>query len=95
LVSVSAPSDEEALLILDDRDVYPSVNPAVDSCPVSFINAPAGSSLRLYNIAGELVFEEIYDGEKWSPPSDISSGIYIYLIEYEGRIVRGKLGIIR
>ncbi|MFH1097244.1 MAG: T9SS type A sorting domain-containing protein [Candidatus Desantisbacteria bacterium] len=95
LVSASAPSD--GVEILDEENIgYPFPNPVTGYGPVSFFGIPDESNLKLYNIAGELVFEGVYynDGG-WTPSSSLSSGIYIYLIECEGRIVRGRLGIVK
>jgi hypothetical protein len=97
LVAASSPDDtlsEELSLTGDGGIGYPYPNPVFDSDPVSFYGINTGSNLKVYNLAGELVFEGVYDGS-WTPSSTLSSGIYLYLIEYEGGSIRGKLGIIR
>ncbi|MDI6780669.1 MAG: Ig-like domain-containing protein [bacterium] len=94
LVSASSPGDT-AFDDVSSNIGYPYPNPVFDSNPVSFFNIEQGSNFKIYNLAGELVFEGVYDENGWTPPSNLSSGIYLYLIEHEGSVIRGKLGIIR
>ena len=94
IVAASSPDDTASDDVLSNIG-YPYPNPVFDADPVSFFNIEPESNLKVYNLAGELVFEGVYDGISWTPSSDLSSGIYLYLIEYEGSIIRGKLGIIR
>ncbi|MEW6095334.1 MAG: gliding motility-associated C-terminal domain-containing protein [bacterium] len=62
-------------------------------------------TLRIYNLAGELVLEKqkdnIYDSQiKWNLKNkdneDVASGIYIYFLrDVNGSIKKGKIGVIK
>ncbi|MBI4778752.1 T9SS type A sorting domain-containing protein [Candidatus Desantisbacteria bacterium] len=87
---------------LDNVLVYP--NP-VNGEEVTFGNLPNSQpiKLRIFNIAGELVYEDeqtsnpttIKWGLKNKDKEYVTSGIYIYLLEYQGGSKKGKIGVIR
>ncbi len=74
--------------------VYP--NPANNQ--VTFAHLPYNSLVKIFTIVGELITTIPGDnatGEaKWQPKG-IASGIYLYVIESEGEVITGKLGILR
>ncbi len=75
---------------------YP--NPAKEK--VSFIGLTTNSRIKVFNIAGELVWEEkSLSGEDkyWDVKDEkVASGIYIYIITNDrGDIKKGKLGIVK
>ena len=64
-----------------------------------FFEAPPRSSIKIYNIAGELVGEakdENYIGKMRWRPKDIASGVYIFVAEdTDGNRGYGKIGVIK
>lgn len=88
--------------------VYP--NPVrSDSKQCSIINFPAGKTgnIRIYDSAGSLVrtspigpFDPIVNNIDWSwdlknnDARKVSSGIYFYVVEMDGKTARGKIAII-
>jgi len=96
------------LVLNDFNETYVYPNPVHKGEIVTFAKVPAGKSikLRIFNIAGELV----YEGEKKSDNDNkiskawdlrnkdneyVASGIYIYLLEYQGLTKKGKIGVIK
>ncbi|MEW6617746.1 MAG: right-handed parallel beta-helix repeat-containing protein [bacterium] len=90
---------------LEGALVYP--NPAYKGQEVTFtqITTDKQVTLRIYNIAGELVIEKqkdnINDSQiKWNLKNkdneDVASGIYIYFLKDElGSVKKGKIGVIK
>ncbi|MDI6734636.1 MAG: T9SS type A sorting domain-containing protein [bacterium] len=90
---------------LNSTIVYPNPVRKGEVTEITFTNlpSPVPIMLKIFNIAGELVFE----GEKTSSGNKItwdlrnkdneyvSSGIYIYLLEYQGLTKKGKIGVIK
>ncbi|MFH1562225.1 MAG: T9SS type A sorting domain-containing protein [Nitrospirota bacterium] len=67
---------------------------------ITFGKLTGQANIKLFNIAGELVKEIEHtngtDGEVWTNPGEVASGVYIYLITNDkGQKVIGKLGIIK
>jgi len=63
---------------------------------VRFENLPANTYIRIYNIAGELIFEkENFDINPTWDVKNIASGVYIYLLNNGGDKKIGKIGVIR
>ncbi|NIM03947.1 T9SS type A sorting domain-containing protein [bacterium] len=91
---------------LDDLIVYPNpfkVKEAKDGC-VKFINLPKNVTLRIYNIAGEMVYKKVYDntggGITWDGKNDskrtVATGVYIYLLKDDnGNKKTGKISVIQ
>jgi len=84
--------------------VYPNpYNPSRHSnSGITFSGLRLGAKVRIYNIAGEKIFEgtATTDGEFiWraqnSSGSKIASGIYIYYAESAGRVFKGKIAVER
>jgi len=71
------------------------------SSGITFANTQAGDRIRIYTIAGEKVFDKavISDDFKWDIVNDygnrIASGIYIYYIESQGKVYKGKIALER
>ncbi|MEW6096901.1 MAG: T9SS type A sorting domain-containing protein [bacterium] len=90
---------------LEKALVYP--NPAYKGQEVIFTQITTNKqvTLRIYNLAGELVLEKqkdnINDSQiKWNLKNkdneDVASGIYIYFLrDVNGSIKKGKIGVIR
>ncbi|MBU1616006.1 PKD domain-containing protein [bacterium] len=69
---------------------------------IMFTHLPSNFTIRIYNIARELVRfqEEVSDSFfSWDIKNDdgrmVSPGVYIYCIEKDGRIKKGKIAVIR
>ncbi|WP_052571234.1 glycosyl hydrolase [Endomicrobium proavitum] len=69
---------------------------------IKFTNVKQGAKIKVYNIAMEKVFEDtvMSDGQYlWNVinnyGNDIGSGIYIYHIDVDGKISKGKIAIER
>ncbi|MEK7812115.1 MAG: T9SS type A sorting domain-containing protein, partial [Candidatus Desantisbacteria bacterium] len=85
---------------LNELRVYP--NPAISQVTFGG-NLPMQIRLRIFNVAGEEVYE--YEGEttsgKWTwglqnkANEKVSNGIYIYVISAGGDKKAGKIGIVR
>ncbi|MEW6606087.1 MAG: M6 family metalloprotease domain-containing protein [bacterium] len=77
--------------------VYPNPFYSKDK-QITFAHLPDNSIIKIFTIAGELITTIRGDnvGEaKWQPV-DIASGIYLYLIESEGKVIeKGKVGVLR
>ncbi|MEW5768658.1 MAG: T9SS type A sorting domain-containing protein [bacterium] len=88
---------------LDDVVVYPNPFKSEGHNVIRFEMLTDDVTIRIYNIAGELVRieEDITTGYfDWDAKNDsgekVVSGVYIYIItDDEGRIKKGKLAIIR
>jgi len=83
---------------LDNTRVYP--NPAAVGQTITFAQLTAGKekAIKIYTISGELVaeFSSLLDNVLWTIPTDLASGIYLYLInDHAGSIKQGKIGIIK
>ena len=83
---------------LDNIRVYP--NPAFVGQTITFAQLTAGKekTIKIYTISGELVaeFSSLLDDVPWAIPTDLASGIYLYLInDHAGSIKQGKIGIIK
>lgn len=84
--------------------VFPNpFRPAQGHTTVTFDGITGGAEIRIYNVAGRLVFEKTIDPSlpsfvwnvKNEAGNDIASGMYIYFIESTGEQKTGKLGILR
>lgn len=68
---------------------------------VTFASLPQNTTLKIYTILGEFVFEknEFVDNYRWDLKNNegkkVASGIYIYLLEDGQDKKVGKLGVIR
>jgi hypothetical protein len=72
--------------------VYP--NPCKgDKVCFWFNPAPAKCTIKIYNIAGELI-RTLNDTNEWYV-SNVASGVYIYVAKGEGWEKRGKIGVIK
>ena len=81
----------------------PSREPA--GTKIHFQGIQGGCDLKIYNIAGRLVYDNHFDtptdgsGFQWDAKNSngdkIASGMYIYFIESGGDTRKGKLGIVR
>lgn len=83
---------------LDLTKVYP--NPVTAGQEITFAQLTAGKekTIKIYTINGELVreFSSALDSVQWIVPTDLASGIYLYLIDdHAGSIKQGKIGIIK
>ncbi|MEW6103671.1 MAG: T9SS type A sorting domain-containing protein [bacterium] len=81
-------------LSLNNVICYP--NPAKSTDKVLFKYLPSNTTIRIYNIAGEEVFEkENFDNNpKWEI-KNISSGVYIYVLSNGKDKKIGKLGVVK
>jgi len=63
---------------------------------ITFQNLTPQSTIRIFNIAGEEI-ERLPENEyKWTPPHNLASGVYIYLItNNQNQKATGKIGIIK
>ncbi len=88
-----------------DWDLVPSDRDPTGT-KIAFRNLPAEkATIRIYTLAGDLVKEETHDGSNgdgtyfWNlitrNGQNITSGIYLYSVEYSGGICRGRFVIIR
>jgi hypothetical protein len=88
-----------------DWDLIPSDRDPTGT-KIAFRDLPeAESTVRIYTLAGDLVQEAVHDGRNgngtyfWNMISrngqNIVSGVYLYSVEYEGGICRGRFVIIR
>ena len=90
-------------LNLDDIVIYPNPFRPGEHPVMIFEGLPENASIRIYNIAGELVRskEDITTGFFcWYAKNDkekkVASGVYIYVIkDAKGKIERGKIAVIR
>ena len=91
---------------LDDLIVYPNpfkIKEAKDGC-AKFINLPKNVTLRIYNIAGEMVYKKVYEntsgGITWDGKNNserpVATGVYIYLLkDNNGHKKTGKISVIQ
>ncbi len=87
----------------DDIRVYPNPVDAGKGKEVIFDQLPTGKqvTLKIYNLAGELVFEESGVGSiRWglrnNDDESVASGIYVYCLRDESGVIKqGKIGVIR
>ncbi|MFH1096937.1 MAG: T9SS type A sorting domain-containing protein [Candidatus Desantisbacteria bacterium] len=87
----------------DDIRVYPNPVNTGKGIEAIFASLPAGKqvTLRIYNLAGELVFEkcgvnEIRWGLRNEDNEPVASGIYVYSLRNEvGVIKQGKIGVVK
>ncbi len=95
---------DDWLLNLDELIVYP--NPAKSSALITFKNLTKEGEIKIYTIAGELVFTIKYDENDngvvtWDSKNEegtkISSGVYIYFADdsANGTTKIGKIAIIK
>ncbi|MEO0185924.1 MAG: T9SS type A sorting domain-containing protein, partial [candidate division WOR-3 bacterium] len=73
----------------------PHRNPDHDA--IHFQGLPAGAMVRVYDLAGTLIWSATEDGDghvEWN--ADVASGIYVYLVTAtNGESKKGKLSVIR
>ncbi len=88
-----------------DWDLVPSDKDPTGT-KIAFRNLPqAKSTIRIYTLAGDLVIESVHDGTGgdgtyfWNMITrngqNVTSGLYLYSVEYPGGICRGRFAIIR
>ncbi len=88
-----------------DWDLVPSDKDPTGT-KIAFRNLPqAESTIRIYTLAGDLVIESVHDGTGgdgtyfWNMITrngqNVTSGLYLYSVEYPGGICRGRFAIIR
>ncbi|MFH1098041.1 MAG: PEGA domain-containing protein [Candidatus Desantisbacteria bacterium] len=85
--------------------VYPNPYCGLSETEITFKNIPANATIKLFTIAGEIVFEKITNKPNrfwcWDIKTDegktVGSGIYIYLIidNDTGKSFKGKFAIVR
>jgi hypothetical protein len=85
-------------------DLIPSDRDPTGS-KIAFRNLPAGSTVRIYTLAGDLVKEEAFAGEDGSGTffwnmltrngQNVTSGVYLYSVQHPGGTCRGRFVIIR
>ncbi|MCK4666344.1 T9SS type A sorting domain-containing protein [Candidatus Dependentiae bacterium] len=101
---IEQPVTDDWPLNLDDLIVYP--NPAKSATIVTFKNLTKEGEIKIYTIAGELVFTIKYDENDngvvtWDIKNEdgtkISSGVYIYFADdsANGTTIVGKIAIIK
>ena len=86
-----------------DVVIYPNPFRPGEDTVMRFEGLPENASIRIYNIAGELVRskEDITTGLfSWDATNDkekkVASGVYIYVIkDAKGKVERGKIAVIR
>ncbi|MEK7274972.1 MAG: CARDB domain-containing protein [Candidatus Desantisbacteria bacterium] len=87
----------------DDIRVYPNPVEAGKNIEVIFDLLPAGKqvALKIYNLAGELVFEKSGVGSiRWGLQNGdneaVASGVYVYSLRDGDRVIKqGKIGVVR
>ncbi len=105
----SVPSPARKVPVYSDLNmmkVYP--NPvktgSMHYSRVVFDNIPIGSNIKIYDIAGQLIKElETRDSSSnkvmWfldnANDSKIASGVYIYFVEFRGKVKSGKIAVVR
>jgi hypothetical protein len=69
---------------------------------VTFKNIPAGADIKIIDINGDIIkeFTDARDRDiKWDATNDqgreLASGVYLYYVYYDGKVVSGKLAVIR
>ncbi|MFH0775872.1 MAG: T9SS type A sorting domain-containing protein [bacterium] len=94
LFALAGTSLKKTALDLNSCIVYP--NPAKKVDKVRFDSLPQGTKLRIYTISGELVYQKENFGANpvWEL-KDVSSGVYIYILDDGKDKVIGKVGVIR
>ncbi|MEK9149739.1 MAG: T9SS type A sorting domain-containing protein, partial [Candidatus Desantisbacteria bacterium] len=87
---------------LDDIRVWPNpYRSDKSSDPFIVFELPDGCRLCIYTISGRLIkeFEKTLGKTKWMLDNQdgepVTSGMYIYLIEQNGKKVTGEIGVIR
>jgi subtilisin family serine protease len=89
---------------LKSVNIYPNPVLKKESRKVTFISLPSGSQITIFNIAGQpinsLRIEESDKGSKiWGLDNaegyDVSSGIYIYVINFGSEVKIGKIAVLK
>ncbi len=87
---------------LENVYAYPNpFRPSVGHTEVVFTNLPAGSELRIFDIAGALVYEAVglEGSHTWSALNsagrELASGVYLYRVGVDGDATVGRLAVIR
>ena len=106
--SLEIPSSirETAVSDLTQVRVYPNpVRPNVtDKGVITFDRIPIGTRIQLFTVKGELletldVTEQDHNEKKWwltsNNTADVSTGIYIYVLEFDTEKKIGKIAVIR
>ncbi|MDI6780769.1 MAG: right-handed parallel beta-helix repeat-containing protein [bacterium] len=73
---------------------------------VTFLGVVEGARLKVYNIAGENVFEKVLDAGEvndkkylWKPQNNdgqtLASGVYFYIVSYMDEIRIGRIGVVK
>lgn len=68
----------------------PYPNPGNDSRPLTFTQVEGPAQVRFFNLQGKTVLEGAYLPEKGLATQSFSAGLYIYQLEYQGRLWVGK-----
>jgi hypothetical protein len=93
---VEAPSED-----LSDVETYP--NPVIvseDQDRILFKRVPSGATISIYTVSGDLVESFSYtDQLEWdlknSVNEPVAGGVYIFVVEYQGKTGTGKFAIIK
>lgn len=108
--NVIKPSDNRISLNLTEITdlsllvVYPNPLNLNNSDAVKFRNLPSDKKgeIKIFNMAGELVFRKrLYDSNQFNwlaknqKGQNVASGMYYYIISYDGENIQGKLAVIR
>ncbi|MDR1696232.1 MAG: T9SS type A sorting domain-containing protein [Endomicrobium sp.] len=89
-----------------NKSIYAYPNPYKPSrhgnSGIRFANLKAGAQIKIFNIAGEMVFDAKADADgdyMWDVQNKsgykIASGVYIYHIDSDGKVTKGKIAIER
>jgi hypothetical protein len=71
---------------------------------IDFLNLPADYTLTILDVSGQIIFQTVTDGAidgkfTWDMFSkdgtEVSSGLYIYHVEYDGGAATGHFAILR
>jgi hypothetical protein len=84
------------------ENIYPYPNPSTKNKEICFQGVSIGDIIKIFNLQGELVKEDRVGKIPYiwnltnNEEKPIASGIYIYIITNNDRIIkRGKIGVIR
>jgi len=104
-LSIIAPSGTSRQVAAPDLiNVIAYPNPCKGYGNITFKNLTDQCKIRIYNIAGELIFEQEFTNTngnaEWNLKNrsgkDVASGVYIYLItNNQNQKATGKIGIIK
>lgn len=85
----------ESNLLTSTCTVYP--NPSLNNQPINFDTSRQEATIEIYTLSGELV-KTITDN-KWdltnADNKPVASGVYLYILRIDGKILQGKVGVIK